>query len=256
MKLKGVIKSASTFVREHERVILTVVTIAGSAVAVYKAIKNGPKFEEVLEDYKKKKEAGENPSKIEVAKELAKPAAEVAVPFTIGAVAAIANHKKATELISSAVSLYSTTKTIDEEFRKAVKEVGGEELEKEIDTATYKSKVMSDIKTGQINQVYQTGHGVTKFFDAWSGRYFISDANYIEKVKNDCNMRLMNERYMSLNEFYEDLDLQPIDGGKDLGWNTDFGLIDIYIDYCADEGGQPLGILKFHNAPSWRYTRW
>lgn len=255
MKPKNIIAG----IKKHKRLILTIVTIAGEAVAIYEAIKNGPTFEKVLEDCKKKKEAGEKIDVKAVAKELAIPAAKVVGPFAVSVTATVINskdHKEAIEAVQTLTTLYSATKTGYEEYKKATKEVVGEETEKEIESATYKEKCFSDMKTGQLDQVYHTGHGVTKFFDAWSGRYFISDANYIKKVMNDCNQRLMVENYLSLNEFYEDLDLQPIDGGKDLGWNSEYGLIDLYIDYVSDEGDQPLGIIKFINAPSWRYHRW
>lgn len=256
MKPRNAIKLVGCFVKEHERIILTVITIGGAAVSVIKAIQHGPTFERVIDDCKKKKEAGEEIDVKEVAKELAIPAAEVAIPFAISAGAAVLNHKKATEKIQALTTLYSATKMASEEYQAATKKLAGEDLDREIREEMYKDKCFSDLRTGQVDQVYQTGHGVTKFFDAWSGRYFISDANYIKKVMNDFNQRLMSENYLSLNEFYEDLDLQPIDGGKELGWNTEYGLVDLYIDYVSDEGDQPLGIVKFINMPSWRYMRW
>ena len=254
--MKGKIKVLANAIGKNKRVILTVITIAGEIAAIYAAVKNGPKYEKVLDEFRKKKEAGEPVDKKEVIKELAVPTAKIAVPAAISITAAVLNHKAATEAIQSLTSLYSVTKTGDEIYKEAVKRIAGEEVAEQIDHETYKEKCFSDLHTGQVNTVYQTGHGATKFFDAWSGRYFISDANYIKKVMNDCNQRLMSEQYISLNEFYQDIDLQPVDGGKDIGWNSEYGMIDLYIDYVSDEGDQPLGIVKFTNAPSWRYMRW
>ena len=74
-----------------------------------------------------------------------------------------------------------------------------------------------------------TDKGNTLCFDSLSGRYFKSDIDKIKRAVNNLNRELTYDMYVSLNDFYDELDLDHTKIGDELGWNLDDGLIDVYF---------------------------
>jgi hypothetical protein len=63
--------------------------------------------------------------------------------------------------------------------------------------------------------------------------------------------------WISLNEFYQDMDMPVSDCGRDYGWNIDYGTIDIDITAELDENQKPYTVIRFKNEPQLRYqTGW
>lgn len=109
-----------------------------------------------------------------------------------------------------------------------------------------------------VQFVYDTGFGDTLFKDGWSGRYFTSSVNHIDRVVNDLNYRLMGgEYYISLNEWYMSIGLPPLQQGDEFGWNMhDMGKIDISYHHCSwtDDGNKVCAVLEYNVMPRYDYT--
>lgn len=254
---RTVIKAVLSFLKQHKRGLLTGVTIVGEVVAIIEAIKQGPEFKRIMDEYEAKKGTEDEMSKGELVKEMAIPALKVAAPAVVSITGAVAGHKIASEAIGSLTSALGVSQAIREEYREATRQIVGDEKAEEIEDKAIQSRIDSDSKTGQINNVIYTGHGMHKFYDAYTGRYFISDANFIESVANNFNNRLKSEMKLSANEFYSDLDLPPVDCGTENGFDIEYGGVGIKITWSNDEGNQPLGIMKFTKAPISMYSgRW
>ncbi len=58
-------------------------------------------------------------------------------------------------------------------------------------------------------EVIITEKGNTLCYDAISGRYFKSDIDKLKKAENELNRRMRDEMYISLNEFYYEIGLNP-----------------------------------------------
>jgi len=260
MKLKGVIKSIGSAISKHERTILTIITIGAEAMAIYEAIKEGPKFKKILEEKK-----SEGAGTFETVKAVAPSAVKIAAPFIVSSGAAILNHKKASDTISSLSSLYTLSKTVHEEYKaankEAIKEEFGEEAAEKIERKTL-GKQASKVYYDTVNdpsQIISTGHGNDLFYDAWSGRFFYSDINYIKSTINDFNHRLMSEMFLTANELYSDLGLGPVGAGKDQGWNVDYGFADPRFYAEMDDLDKPYTVMEFANEPAFKYDmkgRW
>lgn len=82
------------------------------------------------------------------------------------------------------------------------------------------------------------GSGPDLCYDLKTGRYFYCYANQIEAAINKVNHELITgiDTCVSLNDFYNYLGLSSVDMGRYLGWNTDRGLAEIYIDGDARKG--------------------
>lgn len=61
------------------------------------------------------------------------------------------------------------------------------------------------------------------YYDLISKRYFKSNSEKIGNAINKINRRIFVENgKASLNELYEELGLEPIENGDDIGWLLDF----------------------------------
>jgi len=90
------------------------------------------------------------------------------------------------------------------------------------------AKVLEKIAENQLEKkplssdaiVIQAG-GDVLFFDAYSGRYFLSTIETIKSAMNEFNHRLFSEMFLSLNEFYDLIGVSPIDAGDGMGWGIE-----------------------------------
>ena len=110
-----------------------------------------------------------------------------------------------------------------------------------------------DYQKNVISNVVEKGN--TLCYDSISGRYFKSDIEKIKKAENELNKKMLNEMYLSLNEFYDELGLRPTSLGNELGWNIDDGLIDIHFSSQLSEDDQPCLVLDYCVAPRYGYER-
>lgn len=129
-------------------------------------------------------------------------------------------------------------------YREKVKETVGEEKAKEIDDK------VADAKIDKINskQPVVYGHGTYMCYDTLTDRKFLSDINKIEAAQNHKNKKILSEGWCSLNEFYEEIGLDPAKIGEELGWDYDT-LIDISFSTRLDDEGVPNIVMNFRNPP-------
>lgn len=91
--------------------------------------------------------------------------------------------------------------------------------------------------------------------DEWTGRYFRSHPQKIEKAALAANTILLREGDLDLNTFYDLLGQEPIPSGTEVGWSGE----EIQIVYgaalsgpsappCLGEGA-PIMFIRFRNEP-------
>lgn len=240
------IKSTKTTLSKHSPEILTGIGIAGMVTTVVLAVKATPKALQLIEDKKHYSEV-ESLRPIEVVKVAWKPY----IPAVITGVSSIACVIGATSVNASRnaalAAAYKLSETALVEYRDKVIETIGEKKEE-----TIRDKVDEErIKKNPIekHEVIVTGRGKTLFFDAASGRYFESDRDKIQKAENELNKRMLQEIFgeVSLNEFYDELGLDSIDVGDDIGWNAE-NQIDIHFSAQMLDDGRVCGVIS-HNKP-------
>lgn len=110
------------------------------------------------------------------------------------------------------------------------------EIQDEIAQDDVKREVVKQGIT-DFNTVYNTGRGHMLCFDPIGRRFFLSDLEYIRKMSMEFNkdiaeqMAKQYEAVMSLNDWYDYIDIPPLDGkvdgktvgpniGKDMGWRN------------------------------------
>jgi hypothetical protein len=106
------------------------------------------------------------------------------------------------------------------------------------------------------SEVIVTGRGDSLCFDPLSARYFTSDIEFIKKAENKLNKQMIHDigGYVSINEFYDELDLPHTDIGDMLGWNSD-NLIDLDISAHVTDDGRPSLVINHYTRPIYNYDR-
>lgn len=96
-----------------------------------------------------------------------------------------------------------------------------------------------------------TSSAAVRCLEPYSGRFFWSDANAIERAVNAANRILLDEGSLSLNEFYDELGLDHIPPGEAIGWNYYRDqLIKIHFTARLAEGSRPVLVFDYDTRPS------
>lgn len=118
-------------------------------------------------------------------------------------------------------------------------------------------------KPFNLSAVYNTGRGTTLCYDPIGKRFYLSDLDYIRKMWGLFNMDIAehmkrgNNAVMSLNDWYDYIDLPKLDGrigkegkervgpniGKDFGWRN--RLMDLQFTAGALDNGQTYSVIGF-----------
>ena len=144
-------------------------------------------------------------------------------------------------------SIYAIAETSLKEYQQKILETIGEKKELKLREEMDQDKLDRDPVEGK--QVIVTGRGETLCYDSLSGRYFNSDLETIRRIQNDFNHQLNVEMYLTLNEFYDELGLEHTELGNNIGWTTEYGLVNIVFSAKIATDGRPCIVLNYAIGP-------
>ena len=190
-------------------------------------------------------------------KEIAKAVAPIYIPtvltgaVTIGCIIGANSINSKRQAVMA--GLYSASEAALREYQQKVVEKVGEEGDREIRNAIAKDKV--DKQSANSPSIPVIGTGGYLCFDSLSGRLFRSSRDWILKTVNETNRMIIGDMWVTLNEFYGELGLDPIPLGESIGWNVD-RLLEIDISgQIESETGEPCIVLNYPIMPvkfDWR----
>ena len=244
-------KNLRTAVSRHSPEILMGIGIAGMITTTVLAVKATPKALMLLEDARYEK--GEDLTAVEKVKACWKcyvPATVTGVSSVACLVGASSIHAKRNAVLATAYKLSETALT---EYQEKVIETIGERKEKAVREKIDKDHI--DQNPVSKNQVIVTDRGATLCYDYHSGRYFNSDIELIKKAVNNLNSQMLREDYVSLNDFYDELNLSHTKLGDELGWRVDGGLIEVDFSSQIADDGRPCIVLNYAIAPRRDYYK-
>ena len=244
--LKAVGETIKSAAKKNAPELLIAFGIGGFVVATVEGILVTPAAMKEM-DKKKEELEKEDLTAVEVIQATWKCYLPVLVTATASAACIIGAdriHAKRNAVIATA---YTISETAMKDYRAKVKEVIGERKEQEVQNAVDESYM----KQHPVNEtgVYLTGYGNTLCFDSVTGRYFRCDQSFIQKAEQMMNRRLRDEMYVSINDFYYEINLPPIPNGDDLGWNVDNGWIDLIFGSQLANDGTPCLVVKYMIEP-------
>ena len=244
---------AKTSITKHSPEILTGIGIAGMITTTVLAVKATPKAIRLIEEAKEEK--GEDLTKTETVKTCWRvyiPAAATCIASTACLIGASSVSIRRNAMLATA---YKLSETAFSEYKEKVIETIGDEKEKVVREKVSEERIKKNPITK--NEVIMTDYGDTQFYETLSGRYFKSDIEQIKKVVNYLNKDMLQDMFgtISLNEFYDELELERIDLGDELGWRVDKGLIEIDFTSKIADNGKPCIVLDYINAPYYGFNK-
>ena len=252
-KMAQLMRVAKTSITKHSPEILTGIGIAGMITTTVLAVKATPKAIRLIEEAKEEK--GEDLTKAETIKTCWKayiPAAATCVASTACLIGASSVSIRRNAMLATA---YKLSETAFSEYKEKVVETIGDEKEKIVREKVSEERIKKNPITK--NEIIMTDYGDTQFYETLSGRYFKSDIEEIKKVVNYLNKDMLQDMFgtISLNEFYDELELERIDLGDELGWRVDKGLIEIDFTSKIADNGKPCIVLDYINAPHYGFNK-
>lgn len=146
---------------------------------------------------------------------------------------------------------YSLAENSLREYKAKVIETIGEEQEAEIQKKVWRERAEKSTPPETQDAVCADGFHHELCYDAMFGRYFYSDRAEIERAANNKNrdMTYGSEPYVSLNDFYGDLNVSPVEIGDMVGWNIARGFIKPVFDSMLMDGHKPILVLSYEKPP-------
>lgn len=233
------------FLKRNASTILTCVGAVGVVATSVMAVKATPKALVLLE--KAKEEKGEDLTKWEMVKMVG----PTYIPAVITGAATIAcifgsniisKHQQA-----ALMSAYALLDNSYKEYKNKVDELYGEEAGVKI-----REEIAKDKYTGDNILLDDTKE---LFYDFYSGQYFNSSIEEVQRAEYEVNRTLYVEGYVGVNKFYEELGLPTRPEYDEIGWTCgqlesmywhtwiEFEHTETIIDDSDEHGGLPCTIV-------------
>lgn len=245
-----ILRSTKRYLTQHSPEILTGIGITGMVTSTVLAVKETPKALMRIEDAQYEK------GDLLTTKEKVQACWKCYIPATVTGVASIACLIGATSVnarrTAALAAAYQISETALNEYKEKVVETIGEKREQIVREKVAQERIDKDPVTK--SEIFITGKGNTLCYDYISKRYFEGDIDQIRKAENRLNKQMLHDicGYVSLNEFYDEINLERVEYGDDLGWNTDY-LIDLDISPGMSEDERPCLVIGHHVAPKYSY---
>lgn len=229
-KVSSGLAKAEKFTKAKSPSILAGTAIAGTIVSAYSWFKAGPKVDRIMNEYHANMKLVDPRDKQAISELKRAAAADIALVLsgptimtgvTVGCIAG--SHSQSSKRIAALSAAYTISESTVKNLETKMDEILGEKKVRQVKDAIVKDKLKKDNdgKAPQENQIIMTGKGDVLCKDMYSGRFFRSNAQLIESAVAKLSYNMLSEMYISLNDFYQEIGLEPVPMGDDLGWNID-----------------------------------
>jgi len=249
-KLSSISKGIRVAITKHSPEILTGIGIAGMITTTIMAVRATPKAIKLIEE-EKDRQNKESLKPLDVIKTTWKCYIPAAITGGLSIVCLIGASSVNARRNAALATAYTLSESALKEYQEKVIETIGEKKEQTVRDAIAKDKIDRDPVSSK--EVIITEKGNTLCYDSISGRYFKSDIDKLKKVENELNRRMRDEMYISLNEFYYEIGLNPTSIGDDIGWNIDRGYIELNFSSQLTDDGNPCLIIDYQVTPRYDY---
>lgn len=247
------IKTVQLSVSKHSPEILTGIGIAGMVTTTVLAVKETPKALHILEDAEHTKgESLTATEKIKVCWKCYIPSVVTGAASIVCLIGASSVNARRNAALATAYKLSETALT---EYRDKVVETIGEKKEQVI-----REKIAEDrLEKNPVeeNKIVITDKGNTLCLEPISGQYFRSDIDKIKRAVIDLNEKMQRDPfgYISLNEFYDELNMEHSSRGDELGWCISKGIIRIDFHAKLAKNDEPCIVIDYVNPPVYDYSK-
>lgn len=207
--MNGLLIKSKSFLNRNASTILTYVGAAGTIATTVSAVRATPKAMALLEQAENEK--GDKLTALEKF-QVAGPVYIPSFLFGVSTLACIfganALNKRQQAALMSAYALVNNSYN---EYKEKTNELYGEDANE---------RIVTEIAKGKYEGTdFGLDENVELFYDEFSGRYFQSTLYKVQAAEYRVNRELIMRDYVAVNEFYEWLDIPPIDAGDSIGWS-------------------------------------
>lgn len=242
--------SLKTAIKKHSPEILTGIGIAGMITTTVMAVRATPKALILIEE--RKEEIGaEKLEAMDMVRTTWACYIPAAITGTLSVVCLIGANSVNARRNAALATAYTLSESALKDYQGKVIEMFGEKKNETVKDAMAKDKVEKNPVV--TREVIITEKGNTLCYDAISGRYFKSDIEKIKKAECELNRQILDDMYVSLNDFYYEIGLDSVKLGDELGWNVDSGYIDLSFSSQLASDGTPCLVIDYSVAPRYDY---
>ena len=248
--LASAIRSMALAMKRHSPEILTGIGIAGMITTVILAVKVTPKALILIEEEKKEREA-DKLTPAETVKTAGLCYLPAAITGGMSVLCLIGANSVNLRRNAALATAYTLSESALKEYRDKVIETIGEKKEQSVRDSIAKDRLEKNpVKNCEV---IITERGNTLCYDMFSGRYFKSDMDRLKKAQNELNRQMIDDMYVSLNDFYYEIGLNNTSMGDNLGWNIDKDLVDLQFSSQLSEDGTPCLAMDFRIPPRYDF---
>ena len=238
---KGVISAMNGFVKAHSHEILAAVGISSFVTSIVLAAKVTPVVEKDI--CKAEEEKGEPLTKMETVKIAGKHYIPAAVAAVCGTACVIGSTVLENKKVAAVATLCQLTEDNLRDLKTHMAESLGEKKANDIIEETAAKKVEN---RPVPDETLTLKFGESVFYDPWSGNFFGCTKDRVEKAVNAINLRLTGCDFVSLNEFYDELDVPNTNLGNYAGWTSSLGeLLHVTYGYGPAPDGRSCCVLDY-----------
>lgn len=252
LNLSKIAKDVRTAMKKHSPEILTGIGIAGMITTTVMAVRATPKALVLIED-KKIENDTDKLTPVETIKATWSCYIPAAITGYISVFCLIGASSVNVRRNAALATAYTLSESALKDYQEKVIETVGEKKEQSVRDSIAKDRIEQNPVTSK--EIIITEKGNTLCYDVISGRYFKSDIDKLKKVENELNRRMRDDMYISLNDFYYEIGLNPTSIGDDLGWSIDHGYIDLSFSSQLADDGVPCLVIDYHISPRYEYDR-
>lgn len=252
--LKRTIKSAGRVLTKYSPGILTGIGITGMIGATFMAVKATPKALYLI-DAKKEESEVEELTPVETIKTCWKCYIPATLTTVVSAACLIGASTVSAKRNAALVTAYSISEAALREYQEKVVEVVGEKKEKAVRDAVAKNQIERDPVT-KSEVVIIDSNSNTLCYEPLSGRYFKSTIDKIKKAEIKLDRQMIQEMYVSLNDFYWEIGLDGTDLGDKMGWNLSKGYMDLSFSSQLADDGTPCAVIVYGIPPVYDYQNY
>ena len=267
INIKPFVHACKVGMAKNAPTILTITGITAMASSTYWAVKATPKALALKEkaEIEKNKKAGTFKgnkvndwiplTKMEIVQTCWRCYAPAFITGVLGAACLIGANSMNLRKNAALAAAYALSETNFKEYREKTLEEVGEKKEEKIRNAVAEEKITKN--PVNTSTVLETGNGDTLCYDAICGRYFKSSIEKLKSALNELNMELVQDGYVSLNQYYDLIGLPDGMLGDDLGWSINDNHSTVQLDLSAqltkDEAQTPCMVVAFKYGPIYNY---
>ena len=252
--LKRTIKSVERVLTKYSPGILTGIGIAGMIGATFMAVKATPKALYLIETKKEESEV-EELTTVETIKTCWTCYIPATLTTVVSAACLIGASAVSAKRNAALATAYSISEAALREYQEKVVEVIGEKKEKAVRDAVAKDQIERDPVT-KSEVVIIDSNSNTLCYEPLSGRYFKSTIDKIKKAEIKLDRQMIQEMYVSLNDFYWEIGLDGTDLGDKMGWNLSKGYMDLSFSSQLADDGTPCAVIVYGIPPVYDYQNY